>query len=664
MLRRLLFTSAAVMALSVAACSDTKKTTAPASDEKIAENVEIGTPLFNGDYRPTKSLAMQAEPIAVPLAHAVILHKLDIPSRVDGAVAWVGIEVDETTAAKLPKRDVFRHPRDKMRLFQRLKPGMLVPRDAIVALIDDEQAFLDHSGADTKSKAAEKEAVAYLDTVDTLKKIVDSLSTGYQKGAVPQQEYLNAYASQSRYQADAVNRRGTADVANAEAQKAKYLLEKHTLRTPLSGEVQQVMKHEGDGVKATEPMLTIHNLDELRIEGNLPKQFMDVVNKGDEVLIENPHVMPALRTFTQHTTNKAITAVAVAVVGKKPLIVSGGEDGWVYVWDAKQAVLASWKQSTGVTTLAVTPKGSSSAKVLVGCENGSAKIYDLEDLNAAPKELDGKHDGGVSAAAFAPDGTSLVTANERQIHLWNVGDGKKKYTFPAREHHSIITGLHFTPQGRVVSVGKEPSVRVWLVGEKNARVEPSLRMDSRTGDVGALSVSDDGSRLLLDADKARLDVIHLQEGRKERPLLAADAVRFQTFAKWSPEIGKDDTRLIATTGTDNVVQLWKAPTASERGAEYAHLVCTSSATCAAFTPSADQGFIVVGTKKGELHIWDTPTDAELKSELKATVTQVSKVIDSNGRTVPVVVHFENPVKDGKHLLRPGAVVTLVVKPKR
>ena len=44
------------------------------------------------------------------------------------------------------------------------------------------------------------------------------------------------------------------------------------------------------------------------------------------------------------------------------------------------------------------------------------------------------------------------------------------------------------------------------------------RIDSRSGDVQMPGVTDDGNHLLLDADKTHLDVIHLQDLRKERPL--------------------------------------------------------------------------------------------------------------------------------------------------
>ena len=194
------------------------------------------------------------------------------------------------------------------------------------------------------------------------------------------------------------------------------------------------------------------------------------------------------------------------------------------------------------------------------------------------------------------------------------------------------------------------------------------RIDSRSGDVAMPGVTDDGSRLLLDADKGHLDIIHLQELRKERPLATGgEGVRFNTFTAWSPELDKKaDNRLIATTGAlEGVVQLWRAPTGEARGAEVARLVTRgmSAPTCAAFSPQAENGFLVVGTRKGEVHLWPLPSNIDV-AEVNSTVTHVDNAIDSSGRTVNVLVEFNNPQLPGKkHLLRPGSAVSLVIKKK-
>ncbi|HEY1381046.1 MAG TPA: hypothetical protein VGF55_29880, partial [Gemmataceae bacterium] len=537
MTRRFLAAAVAVACLSLAACND-KKTTgkAPANGEAPGEAANPGAALWTyADYRPAKAEGRTPDPITVPMANVVILRKLDLPSRVDGTVLWIGTEVTPAEAGKLDPGDIFNNPRTK-KVYRRLRPGDIVKRDQVVAMLDDEQAFIEYEGADTKAKTSIESAKASEKTVEKLKQIVDQERNGVRTGVVPLQELLSQEATLARYQSELVDHQGQAAVAAKDAEKAKYIWDRHFLKPVVDGEVQQVLKHEGEGVKAgQEPLLTIHDLTQLRAIGLLPKEYANAVGRGDEVTIEVARDVPYGATFDQHTTNRPIAAVAVGTAGGKPVIVSAGEDGWVYVWDRDRKVLGSWKQPNGVRSLAVTGPAAGASLVLVGGLNGTARLYDLANPAAKDpvREFEGRHDGGVAAAAFSPDGRFCVTADERSIYMYETATGQRKYTFPTREHHSPITSLSFTPQGRVVSVGKEPSVRVWKVGQDGAQVEH--RIDSRSGDVTALGVTDDGNRLLVDADKTRLDVIHLQELRKERPLTTAgEAGRFATFAAWSP----------------------------------------------------------------------------------------------------------------------------------
>jgi WD40 repeat protein len=664
---RLLVTCFAAAAFALSGCDD--KPTKPNVDTtgyKDPDTADPGAALFNyAEYKPAATVSGGSEPITVPLANVVVTRKLDLPSKVDGTILWIGTEIDEAAAGMLNPHDVFHHPRDN-KIYRRLTPGDYVKRDQVVVLLDDKDAFYEFKAAQTKLAAAKASVIEYDKTVTQLRLLRDQVKQGEERGVVPTQELYTQEATLARYNADSADRRGQADVASAEAEKAQNLLNKHTLSSMIEGEVQQVIKHEGDGVKGTEPMLTIHDFGKLRVVGSLPKEYLNIVSAGNDVTIEVPRDVPYGVTFDQHTTNKPIVAVAVAVVGGKPVIVSAAEDGWVYAWDRELKVLGSVRIAGGVRSLAVTRPGVDPALALVGGADGTARLYDAANLHEV-RSFDGKHEGGVSAAAFSPDGRYCVTSDERGIYMNEVASGKRLYTFPVREHHSPITSLSFTPQGRVISAGREPSVRVWVVGKDGARVEH--RIDSRSGDVQTLGVTDDGSRLLLDADKTHLDVIHLQELRKERPLLTAgEAGRFTTFTAVSPELGKKaDNRVIATTGgTEGVVQLWRAPTAETRGAEIARFVTrgAAAATCAAFSPLGEDGFLVVGTRKGDVHLWPLPA-ADVQAQLGTTVTYVEQSIESSGRTVNVLVDFDNPKSpEGRYLLRPGTAVTLVIRPKK
>ena len=356
MTRRLLAVAVAFTCLAVAACSDkgTQPKSAGTPDPTI---VDPGAALFErAEYRKVHAAARAADPIAVPMASVVILRKADVPSRVDGTVLWVGVEADQAAADKLGATEKYTHPREP-KVYRRLQPGDFVKRGQLIALLDDEHSFIDYQSALTKETVAKESAKAYKVTVTKLGQIVTKTADGVRRNIVPEQELLNSQATQARYEAEQVEHEGSAQVAAADAQKAKYVLDRHSLRAPIDGQVQQILKHEGEGVKGQEPVLVIHDFGRLRAIGHLPKEYVNAVSPGDEVTIEVPRDVPHGDTFIQHTTNKPITVVTVAVVGGKPIIVSAGEDGWVYAWDRELNPHAQLRQPVGVRSLTATRPG-------------------------------------------------------------------------------------------------------------------------------------------------------------------------------------------------------------------------------------------------------------------------------------------------------------------
>ena len=487
---------------------------------------------------------------------------------------------------------------------------------------------------------------------------------------MPLVELIQAEARTIQYEGESVKTRGAEKKAAGDKAKAALIVDMHILTSNIVGKVQQVLKYPGEGVKAQEPILTVQRLDRMKAVGNLPQELKYLVGRGDEVTIEAPLDVPADlgKTFYQHTTNKPITAVAVGVANGKPVIVSAGDDGEVYVWDRDLKVLTSWSQPAGVRALAVTRPGrrAGPGRGRLG-QRGRDPVRPREPPAASRSASSTAGTmGGVTAAAFSPDGKYCVTADERTLYLYEVATGKRKYSFGDREHHSPITRVSFTPQGRVVSVGKEPSVRVWIVGDKDARVDrrfncPRRRRRRPRGDrrrvAAAARRGQDATR--RDPPPGRPEGTAADRGRRGRSVLDVRGL----VAGTRPEA--EDHRLIATTGgTEGVVQVWLAPTEQDRGIEVARLNTRdlSAATCAAFAPTAENGFLVVGTRKGFVHVWSRP-DAPAKP--KATVTNVGSTIDSSGKTVEMLVEFVNPkVGETSYMFRPGSTVTLVVRPKK
>jgi WD40 repeat protein len=268
------------------------------------------------------------------------------------------------------------------------------------------------------------------------------------------------------------------------------------------------------------------------------------------------------------------------------------------------------------------------------------------------QELKGQHHGPITCVAFSPNGQACVTGGEdHDLCLWDVATGKLRYRFPAG-HLGAVTSLHFPLPARVVSAGRDNTLRVWAVDERAARLEMTL--EHRSGDVPRLGVSSDGKHVLLDQDNT-LHVLSLPGGTAEGVLRhASGGNHFTTLALFSP-----DAQLVLTGGVfEGRLQLWRMSTDTSPSCEVRQLVSAdrSPATCAAFAP--DGSFLVTASRNRQVLVWPLAAAAEMRREFPATITLVEQSVESSARQVRIWAELPNP--DGR--LVPGATVTMTIYP--
>jgi WD40 repeat protein len=214
-------------------------------------------------------------------------------------------------------------------------------------------------------------------------------------------------------------------------------------------------------------------------------------------------------------------------------------------------------------------------------------------------------------------------------------------------------------------VGKDNSVLTWIVGDKAAATEKEKTIP-RSGEVPVLGVTEDGNHLLVDSSKNKMHLVSLFDGKPERVLTThVEGAQFRTFAIFSPTIGATKQRMILTgSNQTGEVQLWRTPSATERGSEIAHLRLpenSSVPTVAAFSPVADKGFLVVGTRQGEVCLWPMPSEEVLNFRWTGKLSQMDVNVDTSGNKQKISVTFDNP-KDKPFRLNPGTTATLVFRP--
>jgi phage FluMu protein Com len=137
------------------------------------------------------------------------------------------------------------------------------------------------------------------------------------------------------------------------------------------------------------------------------------------------------------------------------------------------------------TTLAVSPDGR---LLVTGGDDHAVRVWDAA-TGRCVATLSG-HTGDVNAVAFSPDGSRIASAgDDRILRLWNVETFQPVGTFEG--HTDRVRALAFGPPGMLASAGDDRTVRLWDVVEG----KPLGALEGRDGEVRGLVFSPDGSAL-------------------------------------------------------------------------------------------------------------------------------------------------------------------------
>ena len=226
-------------------------------------------------------------------------------------------------------------------------------------------------------------------------------------------------------------------------------------------------------------------------------------------------------------------------------------------------------------------------------QTGSVQLVRQHELRYTPWEL-------VMAVAWSPDGANLAVSAGDNIHLYRTDNWERITSLYVG---ALTHSLAFSPQGNWLAAGsRDGNLRLWKAADLLAgqAAAPVLKVLAHKKGVNAVLFSPDGQRLatggndavarIWDPEKGTLtgmtiggsfavpsiaftpdgmelavvngDKVRLREVGSERisGTFLADAPLYQ--ATFSP-----DGRLLAATGSDNLIRMWQVEQAYRTGKE-------------------------------------------------------------------------------------------------
>lgn len=624
-----------------------------AGDRQAPPAAPSGVGIRPADPKPVGASVARTDPVVIADCRLAELERQEIPSQRDGVLLAACTE--PRPGEEIPADRIVRvRVGDQERRYRRLREGDRVEAGQLVALLDDRlardtcaikqsQVALAQAEWEAAEKARDEAKERYLRQLKLRSSAGGSATSEEDVGGAQLAWYRNHY--------DAVSKREAIALAQVELRGAQTVLGMYEIRAAIPGVVKRIHKQPGEAVRSLEPVVEVRNPQRLRAEGLVGVEEMGRLRPGMKVFLEPVQRQAPGQRLDGHL--REITGVAVAAGRGGPEMVSASEDGTIRVWDRstgrERRVL---RHPSAVRSVACTPPGAPANLCLAGTADGSAWLWNLESTSAQPaRELRGPHQGAVTSVAFAPCGKTCATAgDDHAICLWDVATAALRYRLPAG-HLGPVTWLRFAGPSRLVSAGKDNTLRVWALGAEGGSLETTLA--HRSGDVPHLDVSPDGRRVLFDQGSA-LHALAIDGGATEAVLrLPPGAAGFTTLAMFSP----DGKRVLTAGGVGGKLRLWSAPTAG-RWQPACELVPPDHAppVCAAFAP--DGSFLVAGTRDRRVLVWDLSHRQTLNRRYPGVLTLVEQSVDVNAEQVRIWAEVSDP--EGQ--LVPGTAATLVIHP--
>jgi WD40 repeat protein len=301
----------------------------------------------------------------------------------------------------------------------------------------------------------------------------------------------------------------------------------------------------------------------------------------------------------------AVRALEVGEFSGRTVAISGGEDGSVRIWDAATGAVVGKTASNHEPWVEAVALGKRQGRpvVISGCWDGSLRIWDPASGTASFEPLSA-HKGWVYAVAADPLDDQEVTVSggeDGTVRVWNLASGTP-VGGPLRGHQGPVRAIavgDLDGQTVAVSGGEDGTVRVWNLTSGTPVGDP---LRGHRGRVNALAI--------MCINKREVAVSGGQDGKvRVWDLVSATAVGAPSrpFKPSAMAVGELDGQEVAVSGgEDGTVRVWDVATGDPLGDPMpSHQGRVKSVAVA--NPGGRK-VTISGGEDGTVQVWDLATN--------------------------------------------------------
>lgn len=196
----------------------------------------------------------------------------------------------------------------------------------------------------------------------------------------------------------------------------------------------------------------------------------------------NPPSAP--RSFRPFNNSNVVAFISVHPSGEYAAFSSA--DGSIRVHNMSNLALTHTLSSNVVTTTLAFPPSVDATDLIVGCDDGSIRLFNLLTKSNSPALVVRPHIARVTSLVFPTPSSLASTSLDAVLAVHSYATGEITETKLISHSDPIITALAL-PDGRVVTASRKPCLRVWNVSRRTEVLAaglnlPFVRSTSNSGD--------------------------------------------------------------------------------------------------------------------------------------------------------------------------------------